>query len=100
VPVGFKAINGAGNGRVSGEGETAAVNGSGPVAVRCRGVSVSGQQGRAGPGRVREVGLSRSGSRAWSPGMAGARRTDGSRLGVGCTAGAALLGGLFGSLAG
>jgi hypothetical protein len=33
-------------------------------------------------------------------GMAGARRTDGSRLGVGCTAGAALLGGLFGSLAG
>ena len=71
MPVGFKAINGAGNGRVSGEGETAAVNGSGPVAVRCRGVSVSGQQGRAGPGRVRGVGLGRSGSRALSPGRRG-----------------------------
>jgi hypothetical protein len=59
-------INGAGNGGVSGEGETTAVNGSGPVAARCRGVSVSGQQGRAGPGRVRGVGLGRSGSRAWS----------------------------------
>jgi hypothetical protein len=60
-------INGVGNGRVSGEGETAAVNGLGPVAARCRGVSVSGQQGRAGPGRVRGVGLGRLRSRAWSP---------------------------------
>jgi hypothetical protein len=72
-------INGAGNGRVSWEGETTAVNGSGPVAARCRGVSVSGQQGRAGPSRVRGVGLGRSGSRAWSPGRRGrARRCRGS----------------------